>query len=303
MENKTNKLSPTTLSPLNTFLAGASARCTAAIIMFPVDLIKTRLQFQRESNKMIRTVYKNGFHAFKSILKTEGFLALYKGLPIRLIYITPAAAVSFTVYEQFKQAVTGDDTQNNLKNVAITLTAGFCARIFGTAIRTPFDMLKQQLQVENQINSEKKGLVYSIKLIKENIGYKGFLTGYQVTILRDAPFAAVYFTTYELMKNNMNESQNSSLKPFQHFISGAVAGAIATTCTISVDVVKTRLQTQSRLGTKEYDGIIDAFKKIFKQEGIQGLTKGLGARLIYIMPASAMTFTFFEYFKKKLLDK
>ena len=45
-------------------------------------------------------------------------------------------------------------------------------------------MLKQQLQVENQIYSEKKGLMYSIKLIKENIGYKGFLTGYQVTLLR-----------------------------------------------------------------------------------------------------------------------
>jgi solute carrier family 25 (mitochondrial aspartate/glutamate transporter), member 12/13 len=84
------------MTPLHTFLAGASARCTAAIIMFPVDLIKTRLQFQRESNKMIKTVYKNGFDAFRTILKQEGFLSLYKGktlvinskgLPIRLIYV------------------------------------------------------------------------------------------------------------------------------------------------------------------------------------------------------------------------
>jgi hypothetical protein len=67
------------MTPLHTFLAGASARCTAAIIMFPVDLIKTRLQFQRESNKMIKTVYKNGFDAFRTILKQEGFLSLYKG--------------------------------------------------------------------------------------------------------------------------------------------------------------------------------------------------------------------------------
>jgi hypothetical protein len=52
------------------------------------------------------------------------------------------------------------------------------------------------------------------------------------------------------------------------------------------------------LGTNEYNGIADAFKQIYKQEGIKGLTSGLGARLIYIMPASAMTFTFFEYFKK-----
>lgn len=87
------------------------------------------------------------------------------------------------------------------------------------------------------------------------------------------------------------------MKPIQHFSSGAIAGAIATCLTISGDVVKTRLQTQSRLGTEEYTGIIDAYKKIYKTEGIKGLHKGLGPRLLYIMPASAMTFTFFEYFK------
>jgi hypothetical protein len=67
-------------------------------------------------------------------------------------------------------AVSGEDHDNHhLKNAAITLSAGACARIFGTAIRTPFDMLKQQLQVENQIKSEQKGLVYSIKLIRDNV--------------------------------------------------------------------------------------------------------------------------------------
>lgn len=64
--------------------------------MYPVDSIKTRMQFQRDTpHKLIKTHYKSGWDAFKTILKDEGFLALYKGLPIRLIYITPAAAVRF----------------------------------------------------------------------------------------------------------------------------------------------------------------------------------------------------------------
>jgi hypothetical protein len=50
-----------------------------------------------------------------------------------------------------------------------------------------------------------------------------------VTLLRDAPFAGIYFTTYEVMKR---KTKNISLVPVQHLISGATAGAIATTCTI-----------------------------------------------------------------------
>jgi hypothetical protein len=77
-----------------------------------------------------------------------------------------------------------------------------------------------------------------------------------------------------------------------------LAGAIATTFTIHVDVVKTRLQTQLSLEKVEYNGILDTYKKIYKNEGLIGFTKGLGPRLAYIMPAAALTFTFFEYFKK-----
>lgn len=148
---------------------------------------------------------------------------------------------------------------------------------------------------------DKKGILYSFKNIREKLGFKGFFTGYKVTLLRDAPFAAIYFTSYEIMKKKTQQLTN--IKPVQHFSSGAIAGAIATCLTISGDVVKTRLQTQSRLGTDEYSGIIDAYKKIYTNEGWKGLHKGLGPRLIYIMPASAMTFTFFEYFKKLFFQK
>jgi hypothetical protein len=51
------------------------------------------------------------------------------------LYITPAAAVSFTVYEQFKQALKHKKTENIQKGIIITLSAGFSARILGTACR------------------------------------------------------------------------------------------------------------------------------------------------------------------------
>jgi hypothetical protein len=67
------------INVLNNLLAGASARVCAATIMFPIDSVKTRMQFQRE-NLLNHKIYKNGWDCLKSIIKDEGIFSLYKGI-------------------------------------------------------------------------------------------------------------------------------------------------------------------------------------------------------------------------------
>src|SRR5687768_9731091 len=110
--------------------------------------------------------------------------------------------------------------------------------------------------------------------------------------MRDAPFAFFYFTSYELFKNAQRSLlyksstdqpvDISALKSWNHFVAGALAGAFSSTLTIPFDVVKTRLQTQATLNKQRYSGLIDAFKTIWREEGIRGLTRGLRARIVYI---------------------
>lgn len=62
-----------------------AAGCTKLIInsfFFPLDTIKARMQFQNGSHQK---AYKNGFNVFTCVIKEEGFLALYRGLFIRLL--------------------------------------------------------------------------------------------------------------------------------------------------------------------------------------------------------------------------
>lgn len=73
--------------------AGALARCTAATMLAPMDVIKTRLQFQRSN--VTRDEYTGVRHAIRTIWSKEGPRGFYRGLPTRLIYIAPAAAISF----------------------------------------------------------------------------------------------------------------------------------------------------------------------------------------------------------------
>ena len=86
-------------------LAGAAARCTAAIILAPMDVIKTRLQFK--NHNVSRPEYSGIGDAVRKIWAREGAKGFYHGLPTRLIYIAPAAALSFAFCTVFVCLVVG----------------------------------------------------------------------------------------------------------------------------------------------------------------------------------------------------
>lgn len=44
------------------------------------------------------------------------------------------------------------------------------------------------------------------------------------------------------------------------------------------DVIKTRLQVAARAGQTTYNGVIDCFRKILKEEGFRAFWKGAGGR-------------------------
>ena len=56
---------------LNVYMLSTNA------VMYPVDLIKTRLQLQRT-----KSLYKNTLDVVLKTVKHEGFLGLYKGFPV-----------------------------------------------------------------------------------------------------------------------------------------------------------------------------------------------------------------------------
>lgn len=73
---------------------------------------------------------------------------------------------------------------------------------------------------------------------------------------------------------------------------GAIAGAFTT----PLDVAKTRLQTQGEYvltdrGVVQYRGMIDAVVKVFEQEGMRGLTRGLGARVLFHSMSASLAWT------------
>ena len=69
---------------------------TGATAVYPIDLVKTRLQNQR-TGYVGELMYKNSFDCFKKVIRHEGFRGLYRGLPPQLVGVAPEKAIKLTV--------------------------------------------------------------------------------------------------------------------------------------------------------------------------------------------------------------
>ncbi|OLY80167.1 Calcium-binding mitochondrial carrier protein Aralar1, partial [Smittium mucronatum] len=78
------------------FAVGAVAGGIGATAVYPIDLVKTRLQNQRTS-VVGQALYKNGWDCFQKVIKNEGFFGLYRGLGPQLIGVAPEKAIKLTV--------------------------------------------------------------------------------------------------------------------------------------------------------------------------------------------------------------
>ncbi|CAG8435593.1 3699_t:CDS:2 [Ambispora gerdemannii] len=104
------------------------------------------------------------------------------------------------------------------------------------------------------------------------------------------------------MGNLSKEVQQQSLSPFGHAVAGALGALIALAITYPLDIIKTRLQVQSKpkytdqnqeSETSYYNSTSDAIYKILSTEGIAGLYAGLPAGLIGV---ASTNFAYFYWY-------
>ena len=76
---------------------GALAGTTAAVIMTPVDVVKTRLMTGGGAGGIAGT--------FAAIVNEEGAAALMKGVVPRVAFLAPLAAITLSLYETFGKAL------------------------------------------------------------------------------------------------------------------------------------------------------------------------------------------------------
>ncbi|CAM6082305.1 unnamed protein product [Calypogeia fissa] len=281
------------------FVSGASASLCSKIILQPFDTSKTLLQAARE----VRGNYTNLVQCMVGLVKNRGFGALYTGFLASIAVSAPSSAVFAAGYEFSKNWIekASVDSTLPLKTVAPVLAAAF-GNIAASVVRVPPEIIKQRVQAGIY-----RDVLGAIQAVYARDGLTGFYRGYTAMVLRDVPYSALQFLTFEVLKKerqklrvrrNKNEESKRGKDLMNDLWMGAIAGAVASSLTTPLDVVKTRIMTQTPAGSIAYTGLGNTVKQIWAEEGFMGFTRGMAPRVLYKVPASAVFLVCYEAMKR-----
>eukprot|EP00039_Didymoeca_costata_P014221 m.227404 g.227404 ORF g.227404 m.227404 type:complete len:311 (+) comp15972_c0_seq4:336-1268(+) len=272
-------------------MAGSVAGVVEHTVMFPIDVVKTRMHRLRPEPG---AVYRSAFNGLNVILREEGFRALFRGFSVTAIGAGPAHAMYFSFYEQSKVVfnVNEDPAGSPIGTAGAAIVATFAHE--GTM--NPIEVVKQRLQL---FDSPYRGAWDCIKKTFSEDGIFAFYRSYSTQILMSVPFQITHLVTYEQLRERLNPSHEYS--PSTHLLAGAGAGALASAVTNPFDVVKTLLNTQEPvLENQRIKGVRKAFQTVYQTNGPAGFFKGLQPRVLLATPATAVSWMVYEFFKHTL---
>lgn len=290
---------------LYSFMLGSVAGAFGAFVVYPIDLLKTRMQNQRNSSKL---VYNGYFDCFKKIIKMEGGRGMYSGLLPQLIGVAPEKAIKLTVNDVVR-SFGSKYSKNGQLSIGWEILAGSTAGTCQVCVTNPLEITKIRLQTQGQIIKQAltEGKIIAEKsafTIVNELGIRGLYHGAGACLLRDIPFSSIYFPAYANIKKYMFgldplvAGKKSHLEPWELLMSGALAGMPAAYLTTPCDVIKTRLQVESVGAEIPYKNIKDAFTRIVKEEGFSALFKGGFARVCRSSPQFGFTLAAYELFQR-----
>ncbi|KAL0088320.1 mitochondrial carrier domain-containing protein [Phycomyces blakesleeanus] len=268
-------------------MAGALAGIGEHCLMYPIDSIKTRMQvFAPHAKETAWKQQKNLWRGVYSVVMGAG----------------PAHAVHFAIYEYCKDHFNAKlnafailSTQEQVRQSAASAAAGACATLAHDCLMTPFDVIKQRMQLED---STYRSVRSCARAVYRSEGLAAFYISLPTTLSMSIPFQSIQFATYEFFRTLIHPQ--GDYNPTSHVVAGALAGGFASSITTPLDVIKTLLQTRGSSSDpkiRQASGFCDAAKIIYERDSYRGFFRGFKPRILTHMPSTAISWSVYEYFK------
>ncbi|KAL4425124.1 hypothetical protein ABPG77_008229 [Micractinium sp. CCAP 211/92] len=315
-------------------IAGALAGIGEHVAMYPVDTVKTRMQALAHPGQQLHSSVGT---ALRNILRREGVGGLYRGVTAMALGAGPSHALYFASYEAAKDLYGGN--REGHRPLA-TAAAGATATIVNDGCMTPWDVVKQRMQVRH---SPYRGLLHCAATTFRQEGLAAFYRSYWTTLVMNVPYTALHFTVYESAKKwllgapaaaeaasgsdpqrerglqsgagpllTAAAAQAGAAAAFEEeeeeeglrvqLIAGGVAGGLAAAATTPLDVVKTRLQLEGVSSATRYNtsSVLPVLRQIAVEEGASALWRGWQPRVLFHAPSAAICWGIYETAKKLL---
>lgn len=259
----------------------------------PFDTVKVRMQTNPAA-------FPSVIFTSRSIVTNEGVSALWKGAVPTSMGMVLENAMAFGVNEALKRTFPDDAKEDPTKRPDLIkpFLMGAITGCCSATVLLPSEVVKAKTQVVVGNMEASSADIYK-KMIRKQ-GLRSLFVGFDAQIMRDAPFYAFFFGTYELNCYLFRTYIPSMPEELNYFMSGGFAGMLGWTAAMPFDVPKTNVQASwdSRVVGSYFPELI----RIAKERGPMALYTGLIPTIARAFPANAALFLGVEM-GKKFFDK
>ena len=128
------------------------------------------------------------------LARTDGVLALWRGLQPTLVMSIPGTIVYMTAYEAARDALS-----LHVPSEWAPLLAGGSARLVASTLVSPIELVRTRIQASHGPG----GLLAGLRAVLVQGGLHSLWGGLAATLWRDVPFSCLYWFSYEALKRRM----------------------------------------------------------------------------------------------------
>ncbi|KAI8320096.1 mitochondrial carrier, partial [Martensiomyces pterosporus] len=299
-----------------TLASAITAAVTGLLAGYPFDSLKTRMQTYH---------YPSLLTCARRSIAEEGIRGLYRGLVPPLLTTSAAKSMSFSVFEHTKQWLRRHDPYRSQKSSlgvpnfqretvgSVALTAGLSGSVAGTVIAIsccPLELVKVQMQLASLLSKDvavdggapppawaKSNLSVCREIVRRK-GMFGLYSGLQLHIVRDLSGTAIYFASYETVKETLRRLNGSDTTgPLTHMLAGGICGVVSWLLIFPVDLIKSTMQSQvlKPRDAQMFGSSWQCMRDIYGRMGLSGLYRGVSVSLIRAFPLHGLNFVVYEW--------
>jgi len=264
---------------------------------YPLVFLSTRAA--NETKKENKSTYQVAIDT----LKRDGLLGLYDGLNSSLLGIAVTNGVYYYFYESTKGTIIRSRSGGQALSTLESMFAGLIAGSATTVISNPVWVI-QTAQTVNGMDSvsaevsahppRRLGLRATAARLMRTGGFAAFFRGLgPALVLVVNP--VLQYTVFEQLKNALVRRRRMAgrvgklLTDWDFFLLGAISKFVATGITYPYIVVKSRMQA-GHFTAERYRSALHGLSTIITEEGIGGIYKGAGPKLLQSMLTAAILF-------------
>uniref|UniRef100_H2TN12 Mitochondrial coenzyme A transporter SLC25A42 n=1 Tax=Takifugu rubripes TaxID=31033 RepID=H2TN12_TAKRU len=180
------------LPPFPRLVAGALAGTTAAMLTYPLDMVRARMAVTPKE------MYSNIVHVFMRISREEGLKTLYRGFAPSILGVMSYAGLSFFTYETLKK-VHAEHSGRLQPYSYERFVFGACAGLIGQSSSYPLDVVRRRMQTAGVTGHTYSTILGTIKeIVAEEGVIRGLYKGLSMNWVKGPIAVGISFTTFDL---------------------------------------------------------------------------------------------------------